>query len=86
MVIYLAENVQRVTGLVLPSPAGCQTDVDCEWVITNCCPEMAGAHWECVNVRAWQPPICRPDVVCAQVISPRPDIPCECEAGKCVAG
>jgi len=63
----------------------CVSDADCDWVITNCCPEVAGAYWECVNLRTWEAPTCPPDVICPQVLSPKPEKPCRCEAGKCEA-
>jgi len=50
----------------------------CEWTITNCCTENAGAYWECVNMRTYTPKINCSAVftVCPQVISPKPNLQC----------
>lgn len=61
----------------------CRTNNDCGWEITNCCPETAGGLWECVNLREFEKPKCPVNVLCPQVISPKPSFECACEAGKC---
>jgi hypothetical protein len=63
--------------------ASCRTNDDCGWKITNCCPETAGALWECVNLREFKKPDCPRTVLCPQVISPKPSPECACEGGKC---
>lgn len=61
----------------------CRTNNDCGWEITNCCPETAGGLWECVNLREFEKPNCPVNVLCPQVISPKPFFECVCELGKC---
>lgn len=58
---------------------------ECEWQITNCCPENAGAKWECVNKRTFLEPECPEIIICPQVISPKPNKECICENNRCVA-
>ncbi|GEM_PF-1797312 len=64
----------------------CLTDTDCQWIITNCCPESAGAYWECVNRKTYVPRLdCdKVFVVCPQVLSPKPTSKCVCQNGDCV--
>jgi hypothetical protein len=64
----------------------CYSDSDCQWVITNCCPETAGAYWECKNVKSFRPPKCPPEgVICPQVLSPKPAKGlCFCKEGRCI--
>jgi len=62
----------------------CYTNSDCSWQITNCCPESAGAKWECVNLRTFKKPVCPKDIACIQVVSPKPKMACICEEGECV--
>ena len=61
----------------------CLTNFDCEWKITNCCTEEAGAKWECVNVKNFNLS-CPKFVICPQVLSLKPSLSCKCEKGKCV--
>jgi len=63
----------------------CQ-NIRCSWKITNCCPENAGANWKCVDLNAFETPPCPnpKDIVCPQVISPKPTTNCMCEKGSCV--
>jgi hypothetical protein len=58
----------------------------CEWIITNCCPENAGAYWECVNVKTYKPKLnCNEvQVICPQIPSPKPNLNCVWEKDKCV--
>ncbi|MEM0359851.1 MAG: hypothetical protein QXK06_00760 [Candidatus Diapherotrites archaeon] len=58
----------------------CQQDEDCTWVNTNCCPESAGAKWECMSKLAKID--CPENPVCLQVISPKPETMCLCRGGK----
>ncbi len=77
------------TGLIyfMPSAEGiiveeCETGEECEWVSVNCCPENAGAQWECIN--AGESVIeCPEDPICPQVVSPRPEEECSCADGIC---
>jgi len=57
---------------------------DCDWKITNCCPPRAGAMWECVNVKNYKAPECPVNVLCPQVLSPKPEAACLCKEGSCV--
>ena len=63
----------------------CFFDFECDWKITNCCPEEAGAKWECVNLKSFEKPKCEGLILCPQIISPRPEKNCVCLNGKCVA-
>jgi len=72
--IYVIKNVT----------SSCYMDLDCNWVITNCCPESSGAKWECVNMKEFKPKDCPEHVICPQVISPKPSLGCVCKEGKCV--
>ena len=50
----------------------------CSWVITNCCPEHAGANWECVDLRYYKAPECKENLIlCPQVLSPKPEQECK---------
>jgi len=62
-----------------------QAENPCRWVIVNCCPESAGAKWECVNIKNFVKPNCSEYyVLCPQVISPKPNKECVFENGRCV--
>lgn len=61
----------------------CNFDYDCEWISTNCCPENAGAYWECINKKSYIDCLSR-QILCPQVISPKPPLSCVCEKGSCV--
>lgn len=63
----------------------CEKDEDCNWVSTNCCPENAGANWECTN-KSQADLDCPDDPICPQVISPKPDASCSCTNGECEEG
>jgi len=60
----------------------CEEDADCQWVSTNCCPETAGANWECVN-EAETELDCPENPICLDVQSPKPTSSCECADGEC---
>ncbi|MEM5878972.1 MAG: hypothetical protein QXU74_00575 [Candidatus Aenigmatarchaeota archaeon] len=62
----------------------CIFDSECEWKITNCCSENAGAKWECVNKKTFVEPECPKYVICPRILSPKPNLSCKCEEGKCV--
>ncbi len=62
----------------------CSSNADCAWVSTNCCPENAGAHWECINAKLSHLD-CPVNPVCLQVISPKPEKACKCINGICTA-
>ncbi len=63
----------------------CFFDSECEWVITNCCTERAGANWECINPKDRKPVDCPESVICPQVLSPKPSDGCVCKDGGCTA-
>jgi len=58
---------------------------NCEWKITNCCPENAGAAWNCVSLKDFKEPTCTGLILCPQVISPKPSLSCVNVNGVCVA-
>ncbi len=60
----------------------CEKDSECAWVSINCCPENAGAEWKCVNKEETEID-CPEDVICPQVISPKPEETCVCIEGEC---
>lgn len=62
----------------------CSSSSDCSWQITNCCFENAGGYWECINYKTFEPG-CPNNVLCPQVLSPKPTGDCTCEQGKCVS-
>ncbi|MFH8119498.1 MAG: hypothetical protein QXS37_01685 [Candidatus Aenigmatarchaeota archaeon] len=62
----------------------CILDNECEWKITNCCTEEAGAKWECVNKKVFVEQECPKHVICPKIPSPKPNLYCVCENGKCV--
>lgn len=76
----------RSNSIVFPANKNsiCKDDANCEWRITNCCSENAGAKWECVNLKTFKAPECPSVVICPQVISPKPTSSCSCENGNCV--
>ncbi len=62
-----------------------KTENPCKWVIVNCCPENAGAKWECVNIKEFVKPNCSEYyVLCPQIVSPKPSKECVFENGRCV--
>jgi len=67
-----------------PTKKICYINSDCSWHITNCCPENTGAMWECVDLREFKKPECTENLICPQVIMPRPGKDCVCERGSCV--
>ena len=67
-----------------PKPSlSCNTDQDCDWLITNSCPESAGASWSCGSLSI---PIEKvPGTICVQFLSPRPQENCGCVQNTCIA-
>lgn len=61
----------------------CNLSSDCSWQSTNCCPESAGAYWQCINLNE-STIKCMGNILCPQFISPKPTTNCSCEGGKCV--
>ena len=59
----------------------CNTDQDCAWVITNSCPENAGAQWACGSLLHLLPQY---PSICPQILSPRPPFNCGCLEKNCV--
>ncbi|MCX8190275.1 MAG: hypothetical protein N3F05_03565 [Candidatus Diapherotrites archaeon] len=66
-------------------PKDCISDADCAWVSTNCCPENAGAYWECVNPSKLKLNCSAIRQMCLQVIRPKPETACVCKEGICTA-
>ena len=62
----------------------CTENSDCSWESTNCCPESAGAKWECINGKTFEPG-CPKNVLCPQYVSTRPTSACVCEQNSCAA-
>jgi hypothetical protein len=60
----------------------CNSDLDCSWQITNCCPEKAGAHWQCINANE-SVIKCIGNILCPQFISLKPNANCSCKQGEC---
>jgi hypothetical protein len=71
--------------IFLSSRNGCFTGFECQWKITNCCPETAGANWECVNIKSYKETKCPGFMICPQFLSPKPNLSCTCENGECAA-
>jgi hypothetical protein len=61
----------------------CNSDLDCSWQTTNCCPETAGAYWQCINANE-SVIKCIGTILCPQFISPKPTASCRCQEGECV--
>jgi len=61
----------------------CQSNRDCEWVSTNCCPESGGAYWQCINV-AESMISCPEGGGCYQFVSPKPETGCFCLDNQCL--
>lgn len=61
----------------------CSSDEECYLTSTNCCPESAGAVWECIGKKSVIE--CNVEgVLCPQVISPKPSVNCRCVNGFCI--
>jgi hypothetical protein len=61
----------------------CNLNSDCFWQSTNCCPETAGAYWQCINANV-SVIKCVGNILCPQFISPKPTTNCSCKQGECV--
>jgi len=60
----------------------CTKDEDCDWIITNCCKEDAGALWECINKNSYID--CQSKLVlCPNVSVPKPKEECKCINNTC---
>ena len=59
----------------------CNTDQDCSWLITNSCPESAGATWICSSLLG---SLEKTRGVCPNIFSPRPSANCGCVQNTCV--
>jgi hypothetical protein len=79
---FLSGSSSKVLSIILIREK-CKTNNDCAWVITNCCPENAGANWECVNMNAFEEPKCADSVICPQVVKSKPKMACICMEGNC---
>jgi hypothetical protein len=64
--------------------ATCIFNWDCEWKSTNCCTENAGAYWQCINKESYIDCLSK-QILCPQVISPKPSASCVCENWSCIA-
>ncbi len=60
----------------------CTNNNECAWKSTNCCPENAGASWQCINIKLSKIE-CPSTPVCLQVINPKPEKKCICLNGIC---
>ncbi len=72
---------------ITPSTKGtvieeCESNEECGWVSTNCCPPNMGANWECVN-EADTELDCPENPICPAVMSPMPETNCVCTDGIC---
>ncbi len=86
---YLNPNNQSTTS---PSPTtttayqppslSCSTDSECSWLITNGCPETAGANWQCSSLL--QPLPTYISTACPDAISLKPSLNCGCIQNSCV--
>jgi hypothetical protein len=79
-------NYLKQSNFVIPLPEenACSNDDECVWRITNCCPENAGAKWDCISVRLKENvSACPKSVICPQVLSPKPNQVCGCVNGMC---
>jgi hypothetical protein len=62
--------------------ANCSKDEDCDWIITNCCKEDAGAQWQCLNKNSYID--CQSKLVlCPNVSVPKPKEECKCINNTC---
>lgn len=60
----------------------CIKDEDCDWIITNCCKEDAGAQWQCLNKNSYID--CQSKfVLCPNVSVPKPKEECKCINNTC---
>jgi len=60
----------------------CSKDEDCDWIITNCCKEDAGAQWQCLNKNSYID--CQSKLVlCPNVSVPKPKEECKCINNTC---
>ncbi|MEM4663286.1 MAG: hypothetical protein QXM75_04665 [Candidatus Diapherotrites archaeon] len=82
VLVDVESNDKDSTGT---SRTDCTSDADCAWVSTNCCPENAGAYWECVNPKNIKLNCSDRGQMCLQVISPMPEENCLCMGGTCTS-
>ncbi len=61
---------------------GCDLGNECAWTSTNCCPETAGANWECVN-KIESTIECKEGIMCPAVLSGKPQTECSCAENIC---
>jgi hypothetical protein len=78
--IQKEENVTfRPTEIIV----NCSKDEDCDWIITNCCKEEAGAQWQCLNKNSYID--CQSKLVlCPNVSVPKPKASCKCLNNTCI--
>jgi len=82
LLVFLGSNI---TVFQPSNSVNCTNNADCDWVLTNCCKETAGGLWDCVNLKNYKAPECQENVICPQVLSPRPLTSCMCKDGGCVS-
>jgi len=61
----------------------CVSDNECDWMITNCCPEMNGAIWKCVNKIESKIVCPERGYGCEDSENPMPLEPCDCIDNRC---
>jgi hypothetical protein len=83
-IIYITILVLMI-GFLIYAVIQQVTQQRCEWKITNCCPENAGAEWSCVKMKDFRQPSCTDLILCPQVVSPKPSMSCVNVNGTCVA-
>ena len=82
--IFLVDYLkQKSPALGIPAENSCSSDSECDWKVTNCCPESAGAKWSCLNAKNLKTGDCPSSMICPQVISPKPNKTCGCFKGMC---
>ncbi|MBS3055368.1 MAG: hypothetical protein J4452_02675 [Candidatus Aenigmarchaeota archaeon] len=82
--VFLVDFLKQKNPIIeIPAENSCSSDGECDWGITNCCPENAGAKWNCLNADNRQARTCPSSVICPQVISPKPNKTCVCIKGMC---
>jgi len=81
-VIYIAILVVMI-GVLIYTFSQQVAQQKCEWKITNCCPENAGAEWSCVKLKDFREPSCIGLILCPQVIVLKPSLSCVNVNGVC---
>ncbi|MFH7880625.1 MAG: hypothetical protein QXI09_01295 [Candidatus Aenigmatarchaeota archaeon] len=70
-------------GTTIKIDYSCNRDEDCFIASINCCPEDAGAQWECIGKNSII--ICDVEgILCMKIKSPKPNFYCKCVNGFCI--